>query len=80
MLGINEDKAEDEAEDKALIDYIVDQMEALEDLANRLEQGQRLSRQQQAFVNGITSGGGNGPYWLWFMELRCAVAVVDSVV
>ncbi|KAG5742696.1 hypothetical protein H9Q70_014572, partial [Fusarium xylarioides] len=30
---------EDEAEDKALIDYIADQMEALEDLVNRLEQG-----------------------------------------
>ncbi|PNP59294.1 hypothetical protein FNYG_14958 [Fusarium nygamai] len=74
LLGIDKDEALDEA----LIDYIADQMEGLEDLANRLEQGRRLSRQQQAFVNGITSGGGNGPYWLWFMELRCAVAVVES--
>lgn len=34
-------------------------MEALEDLADRLERGQGISRQQQAFINSIASGGGN---------------------
>lgn len=71
-------------------------MEALEDLINRLEQGRRLSWQQQAFINDIASGGGNlsmavskslqvsesdktyGQYWPWFMELKCAVAVVEQ--
>ncbi|KAI7762696.1 hypothetical protein LZL87_013986 [Fusarium oxysporum] len=37
LLGIKEDEA--------LIEYIAGQMEALEDLADRLEQGRRLSRQ-----------------------------------
>lgn len=60
------------------IDYIACQMEALEDLAGRLEKGRRLSKQQQAFVASITSGGGNGPYWSWFFELKCAVAVVEQ--
>jgi hypothetical protein len=34
-------------------------MEALEDLAGRLEHGRRLSKAQQAFITSITSGGGN---------------------
>ncbi|EXK26649.1 hypothetical protein FOMG_16817, partial [Fusarium oxysporum f. sp. melonis 26406] len=34
-------------------------MEALKDLADRLERGQGVSRQQQAFINSIASGGGN---------------------
>ncbi|CZR49791.1 uncharacterized protein FPRO_16000 [Fusarium proliferatum ET1] len=55
-------------------------MEVLEDLADRLERGQGISRQQQAFINSIASGGGNGPYWAWFMELKCAVELVELTV
>jgi hypothetical protein len=54
LLGIKEDIS--------LIEYIAGQIEALEDLADRLERGQGISRQQQAFINSIASGSGNGPY------------------
>ncbi|KAI7760011.1 hypothetical protein LZL87_013884 [Fusarium oxysporum] len=60
-------------EDISLIKYIRGQIEALEDLADRLERGHGVSRQQQAFINSIASGGGNGAYWAWFMELKCVV-------
>ncbi|EMT66657.1 hypothetical protein FOC4_g10002985, partial [Fusarium odoratissimum] len=72
LLGIEEDTS--------LIEYIAGQMEALEDLADRLERGQGISRQQQAFINSIALGGGNGPYWAWFMELKCAVELVELIV
>ncbi|EXL63745.1 hypothetical protein FOPG_19982, partial [Fusarium oxysporum f. sp. conglutinans race 2 54008] len=62
------------AEDNtSLIEYIAGQIEALEDLADRLERGHGISRQQQAFINNITLGGGNSAYWAWFMELKCEV-------
>ncbi|SCO54487.1 uncharacterized protein FFNC_15537 [Fusarium fujikuroi] len=63
--------------DTTKVDYIASQMEALEDLAGRLEYDRRLSKAQQAFITSITSGGSNGPYWSWFFELKCAVAVVE---
>ncbi|ENH72222.1 hypothetical protein FOC1_g10006597 [Fusarium oxysporum f. sp. cubense race 1] len=64
----------------SIIGYITGQMEALKDLADRLERGQGVSRQQQAFINRTASGGGNGPYWAWFMELKCAVQLVELTV
>ncbi|CVL13259.1 uncharacterized protein FPRN_15205 [Fusarium proliferatum] len=64
----------------AIIPYITSQMGALEDLANSLEDDKDLSTEQQAFITESASGGGNGQYWEWFMELKCAVALVELTV
>ncbi|EMT69414.1 hypothetical protein FOC4_g10000019, partial [Fusarium odoratissimum] len=58
-------------EDISLIKYIIGQIEALEDLANCLE---------QAFINSIALGSSNGLYWAWFIELKCIVELVKLIV
>lgn len=69
-----------DTQNASIIPTITSELRALEDLANRLGQDQDLSTEQQAFITAIRSGGGNGRYWAWFMELKCAVEVVELTV
>ncbi|KAF5964232.1 hypothetical protein FCOIX_13506 [Fusarium coicis] len=66
-----------DTQNASIIPTITIELRALEDLANRLGQDQDLSTEQQAFITAIRSGGGNGRYWARFMEVKCAVAMVE---
>ncbi|KAF9767928.1 hypothetical protein IL306_014840 [Fusarium sp. DS 682] len=71
---------EGDDQDEYVIKFIRGQRKALEGLADQLKDKTGLSLRQQAFIDSITSAGGNDAYWAWFMELKCAIAEIESMV